>query len=111
MIPRVIKFHKRRCGQNTSYLIVLKSQIWGVLFVCLLVLFLDFTVYPERAEILTHLKGFGYVFSVTKIQVETKHQNNFHLLGVENSTSGKVIILSTEVFVLKIVGIENSAFT
>lgn len=74
-------------------------------------MFLDFPVCPERAGILTHLKGFRYVFLVTKVQVETKHQNDFHLLGVENSTNGKVIIISIEVFVLKIVGIGNSAFT
>lgn len=79
--------------------------------VCLLVLFLDFPVCPEGAEILTHLKSFRYVFLVTKFQVETKYQHDFHLLGVENNPNGKVIIISIEVMVLKIVGIGNSAFT
>lgn len=40
LIPGVIKFHKVRCSQNASYLIVFKSQVLGV--VCLLAYLLCF---------------------------------------------------------------------
>lgn len=109
MILGFTKFHKRRCGQNAIYLIVLKSQIWVF---CLFVFLFCFWTFLSilKAEILTHLKSSGYVFLVTKVQVETKHQNDFHLLGVENSNNGEVII-SIEVFVIERVGIGNSVFT
>lgn len=107
MILGFIKFHKRRCGQNASYLIVLKSKI------CFLFVFLFCFwtfLFILKAEILTHLKSSGYVFSVTKVQVQTKYQNDFHLLGVYNSNNGEVII-SIDIFVIEIVGIGNSVFT
>lgn len=37
-----------------------------------LIFFLDFTVFPGRAEMLNHLKGFGYLILATKVQIKIK---------------------------------------